>query len=1281
MIRKILERMRARLGSITGIFSRFKYISEALATSRGSAPFHVRVPRRTVALRQSFKRLIGAGRRKSIGTFDPLTPVRLQGEEYWRYSAELERALRLPKVRNIAVTGSYGAGKSSFIQSFVEDHEEYNFCFVSLATFSEDEATTDARTAVDLGTSEPSPIGSSNGQPAVAAAPDPLERIEASIVQQLLYSVRDSSIPQTRLKRINHVPAGSAALYSIFLAAAALAVLALCGLPKSLVHLSDHFPFGYILGAVPGLCAAGLLIGLIAISYGVLSSVLGLKLHSVAIKGMSLARSSVMSVLHKQLDEIVYLFERNKIDIVMIEDLDRFSDSSPFTRLREINFIVNSSPSIHRPIHFVYMVRDDLFSSRDRVKFFDYVIPVISVINTDNSRQKILDIMDARGWADKLRPSRYVIEAVSYYVDDMRLLVNILNEYDLMRSILGRNADLDKDKMFAAVVSRCLFPREYAQLLRGRGLLSEIISSYVGWNRGRRSELQLALSDLESKVSTQPHELATAERELRTLVWLAASEREPDYILNSISAIGGSAMNFTEYVRNGLGDDVKPGDALVLDFGPIGTRRIEYRELLGRGQGSLDARMAAAREVAAGSARRLSELRKKLADSELSALSQALKDPSFVAYVAKETAEKNLGPIGFFVTKGLFGEDYFDYSGYFYAGSVSRSDKALMLRVKAGELLPVESRIDDPAEFLKRVNAAELREGRGMLLSIASHIFGRDFERAEFNVDWKEVLFRDSHLHLERLAELIRGMLARSDNGDVIEYLHLKYPAVLLSIVQPGAGCGSAPWREKSVARILSAERSINELVDDAAIESFKEVVSSITDGAQFVSSISNGDRVKDWLDKNGVSFSQIDEVLENSVMDELIRVGALSVNSHNVRSLGRFFNPPLDDGRIGLAWIRSQVESPLQRWLVRDYSFALEAVLEQGGDLHEDVKDVEWIISHINDHAALQLRAVEGLIFNAESVVSFPPHLWARAFTKQRVAINWGNTEKVISSAEGEELQEVVTTLLSSDNSLGLLSEDSESLDKMDGSDVASIVEKMVELSGEHEQGLAKFLARSGVAVKLPDDFDSGLSSASLELLMEEMSGQWCEWLWAAVEQNGNTLLAEYLASCAGDHRALEGTGDVQADTLIEAARLVTRPSAVEQLLSVFIARVPSWSQQTSDLACGLISICDVANSGGATRVLSAFHPLPMLKEAGIGPSCELLARVVGRADWATAKEFLSVTSHSALSGLSSGEGEATLPDSKETVALATSLHSAGLIRKYKRRKGALVLNATVKY
>lgn len=68
------------------------------------------------------------------------------------------------------------------------------------------------------------------------------------------------------------------------------------------------------------------------------------------------------SVLNNYLDEIIYFFQKKKYEVVFFEDLDRFGKNEIFTKLRELNTILNQSEDINRRIVFVYALCDEVFS-------------------------------------------------------------------------------------------------------------------------------------------------------------------------------------------------------------------------------------------------------------------------------------------------------------------------------------------------------------------------------------------------------------------------------------------------------------------------------------------------------------------------------------------------------------------------------------------------------------------------------------------------------------------------------------------------------------------------------------------------------------------------------------------------------------------------------------------------------------------------------------------------------------------------------------------------------
>ena len=147
--------------------------------------------------------------------FEPLTPVVMTDRESDRYVSELRHALTNDQVRNIAITGDYGAGKSSLIRTFVEKHKELNYAWVSLATFGKDGVIDSP--ASPLQDEQSAKPNVSSGQPDTTTDFKLVDRIEETIVQQLLYTVRAKDLPKTRLKRIVQASSSSITVSTVFL--------------------------------------------------------------------------------------------------------------------------------------------------------------------------------------------------------------------------------------------------------------------------------------------------------------------------------------------------------------------------------------------------------------------------------------------------------------------------------------------------------------------------------------------------------------------------------------------------------------------------------------------------------------------------------------------------------------------------------------------------------------------------------------------------------------------------------------------------------------------------------------------------------------------------------------------------------------------------------------------------------------------------------------------------------------------------------------------------------
>lgn len=303
------------------------------------------------------------------------------GDEYIK---ALQWALNESRIRNIALAGPYGSGKSSIIESYLRRGKNKKHLRISMATFienAEEEAT-------------------KNGDNSRTKIPS--EKIEEGILKQLFYKVDHKKIPQSRYRKLHRVGFWKCYIWLAIVAAIALGTVYVFW-PDSFSFLVERIEDA---GARMNIkefwanlfSAIVLALSIGAAAYGVRHLFSRFQIKEAKIPGAdaTVSKQSINndSVFDKNMDEIVYFFEETKYEVVFFEDLDRLDDPMIFVRLRELNTILNNYDAIKHRIVFVYAVKDDIFKDADRTKFFDFIIPVIPVINSTNSGDILLKMLE-----------------------------------------------------------------------------------------------------------------------------------------------------------------------------------------------------------------------------------------------------------------------------------------------------------------------------------------------------------------------------------------------------------------------------------------------------------------------------------------------------------------------------------------------------------------------------------------------------------------------------------------------------------------------------------------------------------------------------------------------------------------------------------------------------------------------------------------------------------------------------------------------------------------------
>ena len=234
------------------------------------------------------------------------------------------------------------------------------------------------------------------------------------------------------------------------------------------------------------------------------------------IQAVLFERYDHVTAMNRYLDEILYLFQRKKYEVVFFEDLDRFGDIRIFTKLRELNQLLNQSEEINRRVVFVYALCDDVFGCPEsRTKFFDYIIPVIPYVNVSNSGDLFKrSFMALQLPKDSL--STEFLTDISHFVNDTRVLKNIVNEFTLYHQVL--DAKLNLQHLLAIILYKNLYPKDFCLLHQGKGMLYDVFASVPLLKKEKRNLIQTRMRKVNDDVKKINDEILESISELNALV-------------------------------------------------------------------------------------------------------------------------------------------------------------------------------------------------------------------------------------------------------------------------------------------------------------------------------------------------------------------------------------------------------------------------------------------------------------------------------------------------------------------------------------------------------------------------------------------------------------------------------------------------------------------------------------------------------------------------------------------------------------------------------------------
>ena len=642
---------------------------------------------------------------------DTLLPKKLdKSDDSYKSVIELDEVLSSAtelNIKNIALTGPYGSGKSSVLITLREDFPKgRNYLPISLATLQANDESLEEQKEDFKNTESTKQQCPYNKEETKENPTENLNRkIEYSILQQLIYREKAKNVPNSRFRRIVHLTKWELIKYPICAVLSLICFLVLFEPNFAKVEsIYNFFSWGYTWNMVFDFLAASYLLGVLFFTIRYIFRVYSnSKLNKLNLKDAEIEVVENNSIFNRHLDEILYFFQVTDYNVVIIEDLDRFGTPNIFLKLRELNQLINESKIVGRHITFIYAVKDDIFRDEERTKFFDYIITIIPVINPSNSKDKLKAALEAKGCKDEI--SDEDLSEMAFFIQDMRILTNIVNEYKQYRDKLCANqgVQLNKTKLLAMIVYKNYYPQDFALLHRRQGKIYECINSKVYFISQSLKVIEGKENNLKQQEQDYKKDLNLSKIDLRRL-----------FLFNLWHTISQNLMSIQ------IGNEYYTLEQIAKDeqlFNELLTMQsITYRYYYGYTYSqstSIDFKRI---DKAINYSERLKLMEdgshyfqqefKRIQGEKIAVKSQKIQQ-LVKNYKLSEIQEfKNIGlepMMNIFIRRGYIDEEYYDYISYFYEGMVSLSDRDFLLAIKTEESKPYDYHIDKIENFVKEL--------------------------------------------------------------------------------------------------------------------------------------------------------------------------------------------------------------------------------------------------------------------------------------------------------------------------------------------------------------------------------------------------------------------------------------------------------------------------------------------------------------------------------------------------------------------------------------------------
>ena len=645
--------------------------------------------------------------------------------------------------------------------------------------------------------------------------------------------------------------------------------------------------------------------------------------------------------MEKMILHILINIENSGVDVIVFEDLDRFDDNKIFERLREINTLSNIRIENRKgkkhiePLRFFYLLRDDIFVNKDRTKFFDFILPVVPVLDSSNAYDQIKRHFE-KGGVFAVFEEKF-LRGLSLYIDDMRVLKNIYNEFMIYFNKLN-TIELNPNKMLAIITYKNIFPRDFLNLQLNQGFVYELFTQ-------KQQFIKQEKKVFEEKIKSKERQIENLKKER----------------LESISELDdvkeAKKGKISQYYPQQVEDRKKYREWVEKQY-PLRKRVIEDK--VQNRLGELEEELVLLQEEARSKRNRmLYEIITRENVDVIFRISSQNEIGEVNEYKEIKSSEY-FALLKYLIWNGYIDESYNDYMTFFYENSLTKGDKMFLRSITDKKAKPFSYKLDNIILIMSNLDISDFEQEEILNFDLFEYLLQNKEER-------EILLYFVKQLKREYRVQFISEFFETArERARLVAVINNQWPQFFEQVVIRQS-MSVKQIRDYSIATLEYAnEDDLYEINVDNCLTDY---ISSQKDYL----SIQNPNIIKmcDAMKTLGISFSELDYQVSNK--DLFKAVYQNSLYEINISNICLMLEVEYHIGNIRnelkqcISLIYSQPEQPLCKYVQKNTDLLMESILDiQENEFTDKSTDAVMVINDDNiseEHKVAYIARLKTLI------------------------------------------------------------------------------------------------------------------------------------------------------------------------------------------------------------------------------------------------------------------------------------------------------------------------------